>query len=94
MELLTISSSNNNHHHPSHIHQAVIVLLTSFTEEGVEGVVSSTDGLIRRHLAIRLDAMLQAVQLPASITDLDTGLNKQRNHWQQLTTDEGSVGDK
>ena len=74
MELLTISSSNNNHHHPSHIHQAVIVLLTSFTEEGVEGVVSSTDGLVGWHLAIRLDAMLQAVQLPASITDLDTGL--------------------
>ena len=26
------------------------------------------------HLTIGLDAMLQAVQLPASVTDLDTGL--------------------
>jgi hypothetical protein len=29
-------------------------------EEGVEGVISTADGLVRRHLPVRLDAMLQA----------------------------------
>ena len=43
-------------------------------EEGVEGIVSSTDGLVRWHLSIGLDTMLKAVQLPAGISDLDTGL--------------------
>merc|ERR1719220_1666494 len=43
-------------------------------EKGVEGVVASADGLVGRHLAIWLDAVLEAVQLPAGITDLDTGL--------------------
>ena len=47
---------------------------SSLTEEGVEGVVSTTDGLVTGHLTIRLDAMLQAVQLPAGIADLDTSL--------------------
>jgi hypothetical protein len=37
-------------------------------EEGVEGVVAATDGLVRRHLAIRLDAVLEAVELPAGVT--------------------------
>ena len=44
------------------------------TEEGVEGVISSPNGLVTWHLAIRLDAMFQAVELPAGIADLDTGL--------------------
>ena len=44
------------------------------TEEGVEGVITTTNGLVTGHLAIRLDTMLQAVQLPAGITDLDTSL--------------------
>merc|ERR1719329_696032 len=43
-------------------------------EEGVEGVVAATDGLVRRHLAVRLDAVLEAVELPAGVTGLDTGL--------------------
>lgn len=47
---------------------------SSLAEESVEGVVSSAQGLVRRHLAIRLDAVLQAVQLPAGIADLDSGL--------------------
>jgi hypothetical protein len=46
----------------------------SFGEEGVECIVATTNGLIGRHLTIRLDAVLQAEKLPASITDLDTGL--------------------
>lgn len=44
------------------------------TEEGVEGVVSPSNGLVTWHLAIRLDAMFQAVELPAGIADLDTSL--------------------
>uniref|UniRef100_A0AAG5D4N3 Uncharacterized protein n=1 Tax=Anopheles atroparvus TaxID=41427 RepID=A0AAG5D4N3_ANOAO len=41
---------------------------TSLTEEGVERVIASSDGLVRGHLAVRLDAMLQAVQLPAGFS--------------------------
>jgi hypothetical protein len=47
---------------------------TSLGEEGVEGVVAATDGLVGGHLAVRLDAVLEAVKLPAAVTGLDTGL--------------------
>lgn len=47
---------------------------TSLTEESVEGVVPTTNGLVRGHLAIRLDAMLKAVQFPAGIAHLGTSL--------------------
>jgi len=47
---------------------------TSLGEEGVEGIVTATDGLIARHLAIRLNAMLQTVELPASVTHLNACL--------------------
>ena len=40
---------------------------TSLREEGVEGVVAIADSLVRRHLAVRLDAVLQAVELPAGV---------------------------
>ena len=46
----------------------------SLAEEGVEGVVTATDGLVGGHLTVGLDAVLQAVQLPAGIADLDSGL--------------------
>ena len=46
----------------------------SLAEEGVEGVVATSDGLVTGHLAIRLDSVLQAVQLPAGVSDLDSGL--------------------
>ena len=45
-----------------------------FAKKGVEGVVSTADGLVGRHCAVRLDAMLQTVQLPTRVTDLHTGL--------------------
>ena len=45
-------------------------------EEGVEGVVAAADGLVGRHLAIRLDAVLEAVQLPAGVARLDAALAK------------------
>ena len=43
-------------------------------EEGVEGVVAAADGLVRGHLAVRLDAVLEAVQLPAGVADLHARL--------------------
>ena len=36
--------------------------------------ISSPNGLVAWHLAISLDAMFQAVELPAGIADLDTSL--------------------
>jgi len=47
---------------------------TSLREKGVESVVTTSDGLVTRHLPIGLNAVLQAIQLPACITDLDTSL--------------------
>ena len=43
-------------------------------EEGVEGVISLPDGGVARHHPVRLDPVLQAVELPAGVTDLDSGL--------------------
>merc|ERR1719377_87203 len=52
-------------------HRAGHVLAgASLGEEGVERVIAATDRLVRRHLAVRLDPVLQAEQLPASVTDL------------------------
>ena len=46
----------------------------SLAEKGVEGIISPSDGFVRGHLTVRLDAVLQAVQLPACIADLRAGL--------------------
>ena len=48
---------------------------TSLGEEGVESIVTASDGVVRGHLAIRLNTVLEAVELPASISDLDSGLS-------------------
>jgi hypothetical protein len=47
---------------------------TSLGEEGVESVVTTTDGFIGRHLTVRLDSVLEAEKLPAGVTNLDTAL--------------------
>jgi hypothetical protein len=47
---------------------------TGLREEGVESIVTTSDRLIRRHLTIGLDTVLEAEQLPARVTDLNTGL--------------------
>lgn len=47
---------------------------SSFAEKRIEGVISSADGLVARHLAIRLNSMFQAVQLPTSVSNLNPGL--------------------
>ena len=47
---------------------------SGLAEKRVEGIVSSADGLVAWHLAIRLNSMLQAVQLPTSVSNLNSGL--------------------
>ena len=44
----------------------------SLGEEGLEGVIA--EGLVAGHAAIRLDAVLEAVELPTGVTDLATSL--------------------
>jgi len=48
---------------------------SSFTEESVEGIISSSDGLVRGHLSVRLDSVFQAEEFPAGVTHLDTALS-------------------
>mmetsp|Transcript_18076 Transcript_18076/g.56316 ORF Transcript_18076/g.56316 Transcript_18076/m.56316 type:complete len:464 (+) Transcript_18076:891-2282(+) len=43
-------------------------------EEGVERIVAAADRLVRRHLAVGLDAVLEAEELPACVAELDAGL--------------------
>ena len=45
-----------------------VLASTSLGEEGVEGVVTTSDGLVGWHLSVRLDTVFQAVKLPTSIT--------------------------
>lgn len=46
----------------------------SLTEEGCKRVIMAPDGLMRLHLAVRLDTVFQAVELPAGVPHLDTSL--------------------
>jgi hypothetical protein len=48
---------------------------SSLGEEGVEGIISTSNGLVRWHLTIWLDAMFKAEEFPAGVTNLDTGLS-------------------
>ena len=53
---------------------------SSFAEESVERVVSSSDTFVRGHLSVWLDTVLETVQLPTGIANLYTGLtNMDRN---------------
>ena len=45
-----------------------------FAEEGVEGVIPSPNSLVTWHLAIGLDVVFQAVELPEGTADKDTSL--------------------
>ena len=47
---------------------------TSLSKEGVERVVRDADGLVGGHLPIGLDAVLEAIELPTSISHLGAGL--------------------
>jgi len=78
VEQLAVGARAHLVHHGGlevHEHAAGHVLAGArLREERVEGVVATANGLVRRHLAVRLNAVLQAVQLPAGIADLNTGL--------------------
>ena len=51
------------------------VLSTSgLREEGVEGIVTPADGFVAGHLTVRLNAVLQTVELPAGIAHLHASL--------------------
>jgi len=52
-----------------------VLASSSLAEEGVKGVITTSDGLVRWHLTIWLDTVLEAVQLPAGITNLGTSLS-------------------
>jgi hypothetical protein len=58
-------------------------------EESVEGIISSSDSFIGRHLSVRLNSVFKTEQFPAGITDLNTTLtNMYRNnfsHYNSLT---------
>jgi len=43
-------------------------------EEGVESIISATNGGVSRHLSVRLDTVLEAEKLPNLVTDLGTTL--------------------
>jgi len=51
-----------------------VLASTSLGEEGVEGIVATANGLVGGHLTVRLDTVLEAEELPAGVTDLDTSL--------------------
>ena len=51
-----------------------VLASTSLGEEGVESIITTTDGLVRRHLTVGLNTVLKAEELPAGVTNLDTGL--------------------
>jgi len=51
-----------------------VLASSSLAEEGVKRVITSAYGLVGGHLAIGLDAVLQAIELPAGISNLDSGL--------------------
>jgi len=47
---------------------------SSFREKRIESVIAATNSLVRGHLTVRLNPMLEAEKLPTSITDLHAGL--------------------
>ena len=47
---------------------------TSLAEESIEGIIASSNSLVTWHLTVRLDSVFQAIQLPAGIADLHSGL--------------------
>jgi hypothetical protein len=75
---LSVGTSADLVHHTglkiNHDGTGNVLASTSLGKEGVERVIATADSLIGGHLSIRLDAVLEAVKLPASISGLDTSL--------------------
>ena len=78
MEKLTVGSSSNLIDHRGlkvdEDGSGDVLACPGLGEEGVEGVVSAANSFVRGHLAVRLDTMLEAVELPAGIAHLHSGL--------------------
>jgi len=51
-----------------------VLTSTGLGEEGVESIITTTDGFIGWHLTVWLDSVLKAEEFPAGVTDLDTAL--------------------
>jgi hypothetical protein len=51
-----------------------VLTSTGLGEEGVESIITTTDGFIGWHLTVWLDSVLKAEEFPACVTDLDTAL--------------------
>jgi len=51
-----------------------VLASTGLREEGVESIITTSNGLVRWHLTVWLDSVLEAEEFPAGVTDLDTGL--------------------
>ena len=71
-------------HGPGHVLPA-----PGLREERVEAVVLGPDGLVAGHGAVRLDAVLEAVELPARIADLAARLAHVHGDTLTLETNQG-----
>ena len=63
------------------------------TKEGVESIISSTDGFVGGHLTVWLDAVLQTVELPAGIANLHPSLSNMDGDTLTLKEGEGMTAD-
>jgi hypothetical protein len=52
-----------------------VLASTGLREEGVESVVTTSNGFVRRHLTIGLNSVLKAEKFPTGVTNLDAGLS-------------------
>mmetsp|Transcript_107338 Transcript_107338/g.336332 ORF Transcript_107338/g.336332 Transcript_107338/m.336332 type:complete len:286 (-) Transcript_107338:35-892(-) len=76
-ELPVGAGANLVHHRRLEVHEDAprhVLSRAGLAEEGVEGVVTAANGLVAWHLAVGLDSVLEAEQLPTSIADLDATL--------------------
>ena len=51
-----------------------VLTSTSFGEEGIKSIITTTNGFVGWHLTVWLDSVLETEELPACVTNLDTGL--------------------
>jgi hypothetical protein len=79
VELLVSSSTDFVAHRRLKIHvnsTGSVASRRSLTEEGVEGIIGLTNTLVRGHGTVGFNAMLQAIELPALVSGLDTSLSQ------------------
>ena len=53
-----------------------VLASTGLGEEGVESIITTTDGFVGWHLTIWLDSVLKAEELPAGVANLDACLSE------------------